>query len=246
MSPEHAISLRSQYRHQNEVAGSILAAELVVESILDLVGTTRSVVDLGGGTGAWCRAFKSRGVPRVLCLDHPTAMTSELLVAEDEFLAADLTVDCPDPVPSDLAISVEFAEHVSVRRADWVVEFLTRSAGLVVFSAAVPRQGGVGHVNEQWPAYWAELFARRGFTQLDIIRPRILHESRVPFWYRQNIFLYAVEPGRFAGLPQLLPPDFVVVHSSTLDRLQRPGLKATLRRIFPAALAAVDFRLHRR
>jgi hypothetical protein len=34
---------------------------------------------------------------------------------------------------------------------------------MVLFSAAIPAQGGTGHVNERWPGYSRALFAARGY-----------------------------------------------------------------------------------
>ena len=102
----------------------------------------------------------------------------------------------------DLAISLEVAEHLPARAGRRLVAELTRVAPIVLFSAAIPGQGGKGHVNEQWPAYWRALFNRHGFRQLDILRGHILHDDRVQWWYRQNMFLYASERG-FAQAPAL-------------------------------------------
>src|SRR5579862_3100091 len=55
----------------------------------------------------------------------------------------------------DLAMSFEVAEHLPPDAAKGFVDSLTRLAPLVLFSAAIPFQGGVGHINEQWPEYWA-------------------------------------------------------------------------------------------
>jgi len=39
---------------------------------------------------------------------------------------------------------------------------LVKAAPVVLFSAAIPLQGGTEHVNEQWQSYWAKLFAEHG------------------------------------------------------------------------------------
>jgi hypothetical protein len=233
------------YAHLPEIPGSVRAAGLVVEAVIGLLGPVNRVVDLGGGTGAWCRAFKHAGVKQVVCLDHPSARAGGLLVDSSEFYGADLTQENPDPIASDLAISVEFAEHLLPARAEWAVDFLTRSAPLVLFSAAIPGQGGVGHVNEQLPDYWADLFGQRGYAQLDVIRPLIIHDPEIPFWYRQNLFLYSPTAGRMAGRPSLLPPDFAAIHRSVLQSYRRPTLRTILRRLGPAAWEAIVFRLRR-
>ena len=72
-----------------------------------------------------------------------------------------------------------------------LVTRLTAAAPLVLFSAAIPGQPGIRHVNEQWPSYWRRLFAEQGFEQLDPLRREIRHDRRVKWWYRQNLLLYA-------------------------------------------------------
>ena len=51
------------------------------------------------------------------------------------------------------------------------VASLARHGDAVLFSAAIPFQGGAGHVNEHWPSYWAADFAVHGFVAVDTIRP---------------------------------------------------------------------------
>lgn len=58
-------------------------------------------------------------------------------------------------------------------------------------SAAAPYQGGVHHVNEQWPAYWAAKFAARDFRCFDFLRWRIWDDRRIATWYRQNLLIFA-------------------------------------------------------
>jgi len=60
----------------------------------------------------------------------------------------------------------------------------------VLFSAAIPFQGGAGHVNERWPSYWAGLFARHAFVAIDVVRPHVWNDPTVAFWYAQNTILY--------------------------------------------------------
>jgi hypothetical protein len=90
-------------------------------------------------------------------------------------------------------MSLEVAEHIPRSRAPDFVDNLVELAPVVLFSAAIPRQGGVGHVNEQWQEYWAEIFARRGYAWVDCIRGRIWSDESIPRWYRQNMLLFASE-----------------------------------------------------
>jgi hypothetical protein len=90
----------------------------------------------------------------------------------------------------DLAISLEVAEHLPRRSASGFVRSLCQLAPIVLFSAAVPGQGGEHHVNEQWPEYWRQAFANHHFVMFDPFRPLLWHDERVAFYYRQNLFLF--------------------------------------------------------
>jgi hypothetical protein len=103
-------------------------------------------------------------------------------------------VDLRQPVKvdarADLAISLEVAEHLPEESAETFVASLTGLARVVLFSAAIPRQGGTQHLNEQWPSYWAAKFAERGYRPIDVIRPKVWNIDTVSFWYKQNTLLY--------------------------------------------------------
>jgi hypothetical protein len=89
-----------------------------------------------------------------------------------------------------VAMSLETAEHLDPGNDQHFVDQLTSLASHVVFSAAIPHQGGKHHVNEQWPSYWAELFANNGYECNDCIRPKIWDNQGVEWWYRQNILCF--------------------------------------------------------
>ena len=64
-------------------------------------------------------------------------------------------------------------------------------SSVVLFSAAIPYQGGTHHVNEQWPDYWAELFARHGYVAIDCIREKVWNNQDVDWFYAQNMLVFA-------------------------------------------------------
>ena len=90
----------------------------------------------------------------------------------------------------DLVISVEKAEHLQARRQ---ASFVSRSrhGDVVLFSAAIPFQGGHHHVNEQFPDYWVERFAAHGHQVATSMRPRIWTDTDVLWWLRQNVLVFA-------------------------------------------------------
>src|SRR5690606_6408407 len=92
-----------------------------------------------------------------------------------------------------MAISLEVAEHLPEDAADIFVDSLTKHASVILFSAAIPQQGGQNHLNEQWPNYWNEKFRKKGFQAFDILRNKFWENENVRWWYRQNMMLYARE-----------------------------------------------------
>lgn len=246
---------RCGYADSFDIATTIADAQQLVPVILELTGTIpQTVVDVGGGTGIWCREFSNRGVPEAFCIDHPS-LAGNLVIPASEFIGIDLAKEFPAPIRADLAVCLEVAEHLPAERSEALIEFLTQCANVILFSAAIPGQGGQGHVNEQLPRYWAAKFLARGYSRIDAIRPMIVDNPTVSFWYRQNLTFYA-RAGAGACLLKpdtscvSIPDDFVLVHESIVAswlRLSSPPGVMGLARAIPAALfRAVARRVKRR
>ncbi|MBT0824260.1 hypothetical protein KJQ78_03160 [Campylobacter lari] len=88
-----------------------------------------------------------------------------------------------------LTQSLEVAEHIDEKFAQNFIELLTLTSDIILFSAAIPNQGGLEHINEQPPKYWANLFEKYDYLCFDI-RNLFWENDKIDFWYRQNIFLY--------------------------------------------------------
>ena len=182
-------------------ATAVGSAEVIVPLVLELTGA-RSVVDVGCGTGTWLSAFEERGVDDYIGIDGPHVESEALRIPEDRFHARNLEHSFRMERRFDLVVSLEVAEHLAEGAAPEFIESLTRLGSLVLFSAAIPFQGGAHHVNEQWPDYWAGLFGKHGFVPVDCIRRRVWDDDRVEWWYAQNTLLFA-SPERLDQLPSL-------------------------------------------
>ncbi|HEV3234434.1 MAG TPA: methyltransferase domain-containing protein, partial [Candidatus Dormibacteraeota bacterium] len=148
-----------------EEAAETSAGE-VLPMVFELVRPI-SVVDVGCWTGGWLAVARKLGVSDFLGVDAPMTDRSKLKIPEANFFPWDLNQPLRLERNFDLAISLEVAEHLGEHRSQAFVESLTSLAPVVLFSAAIPGQGGTGHVNEQWPAYWINRFEARGWTVLD-------------------------------------------------------------------------------
>jgi hypothetical protein len=85
---------------------------------------------------------------------------------------------------------MEVGEHLPESTAGDFVESLARLGPVVLFSAAIPFQGGTAHVNEQWQDYWARRFEALDFLPVDCVRAVAWNDPAVQKFYAQNALLY--------------------------------------------------------
>jgi hypothetical protein len=179
---------RHQYtnRYYREISeGAMRSARIVMEALPFQVG---SVIDVGCGVGEW-----SNGNPDYIGIDYRIDK-DKLLIPYGSYVECNLNREfVVPPKKFDLALCLEVAEHLHPSRAEPLVEYLCSLSDRVLFSAAIPYQGGSGHVNEQWQEWWAELFYKNGFGTTDNsvkLALTVVHHEEVELWYRQNMVLY--------------------------------------------------------
>lgn len=171
---------------------SVASTEVIVPLVLELF-PVRSVIDFGCGHGAWLRVFQRHGVASILGVDGRWIDENQLLIPRDCFVRHDLREPFFVGRRFELAVALEVAEHLPAPSAAAFVRSITLASPAVLFSAAIPGQCGTGHVNEQWPDYWANLFRNFGYVRLDPFRRRLWMDPRVAWYYQQNLFLYVEE-----------------------------------------------------
>ena len=184
---ENVYSPQFYAKHQG---GARQSAGVIVPLILELIHP-RSVIDIGCGVGTWLSVFKANGVDDIFGVDGPWVRRDRLEIPRDQFKSHDLTQPFDMSRQFDLVMSLEVAEHLPAESAATFVDSLTGMGPVILFSAAIPFQGGAHHVNEQWPDYWAALFARKGYRVIDAIRPRVWQNPSVEWFYAQNALLLA-------------------------------------------------------
>ncbi len=181
--------------------GASESAREVVPLVLEYLRPA-SVVDVGCGLGNWLAEFKAAGIDDILGLDGSYVDRSKLLIPADRFVPYDLGGPIDLRRHFELAVCLEVAEHLREDRACGFVQSLTRLAPVVLFSAAIPFQGGDGHLNERWPSYWRDLFLAFDYLLVDVLRKPLWDNPRVMQWYRQNMFFY-VDRRRLDDYPRL-------------------------------------------
>ncbi len=215
-----------------------MAAQIILGHVFDWLKIS-SICDVGCGVGTWLAVARALGAETVRGCEGPWAADAPLAV---EPAVIDFQ-DLEDPIALagsyDLVLCLEVAEHLSARRSDRFVVELCGLGDVVAFSAAVPAQGGTGHVNERWQSEWAALFGAQGFDVYDPLRPLIWDNDKIDWWYRQNLLLYArrgstaAQALAEAGIKR---PQYVdVVHPAMFAHAERSqlrrGLKKSIRKL---------------
>lgn len=163
----------------------------IIFPIIEHYVNIKSVIDVGCGVGAWSKFFYDKQAI-VKGYDFDWVPEKFMSVPKKEyFVACDLNERLNVKEKFDLVINIEVAEHLKPDRAKTFVADLTRLGDTILFSAAIPYQGGDGHLNEQFPEYWAQLFDQHGYKPIDIIRPQIWKNKDIAqTWVKQNMLLF--------------------------------------------------------
>ena len=170
--------------------GSKESAKEIIPIIFEFI-QPKSVIDVGCGVGTWLSVFQAHGVEDVWGIDGDYVDKNAIEIPKERFLTFDLKSSFRFNRQFDLVVSLEVGEHLPNECAETFVDSLTKLAPVILFSAAIPFQGGTQHVNEQWQDYWVKHFQNKGYVAIDCIRNRIWGNKRVEIWYAQNILIFA-------------------------------------------------------
>lgn len=165
------------------------SAKEVIHLILELL-QPKQVIDIGCNTGTWLSVFKECGVEDIWGIDGDWIDKKKLQIPEDRFLSFDLTKPFRVDRQFDLVVSLEVAEHLPSECAKTFIDSLVKLGPVILFSAAIPFQGGTHHINEQWPDYWVKHFQEKEYVVIDCIRKKIWQNANVLWWYAQNILMF--------------------------------------------------------
>ena len=166
-------------------------AATAVRAILEQWFDFQSILDLGCGTGNWLHCLSTGSNRTIQGLEMEIFDDATLSIPSSLILHLDLGRHVNLHRRFDLALCLEVAEHLDPACASTIVENCVRHSDIVLFSAALPGQQGLRHLNERPAEYWEDLFARHDYAVLDRIRPLIWNDPQIPIWYRQNLLLYA-------------------------------------------------------
>ena len=171
--------------HQIEVEEGPFATRLAQWIATELAPST--VLDIGCGPGTYVRALRAAGV------EATGIDTDDRVVGQQHLRQQSLF---KQQQQAQLVICLEVAEHIEPAKAQDVVSSVAQAVeagGMLIWSAAHPGQGGVGHINCQPKEYWAQLITAAGL-QRDTERERqmLAHISAGYHmgWFLQNAMVF--------------------------------------------------------
>jgi SAM-dependent methyltransferase len=177
----------------------------------------QSVIDIGCGLGTWLKVFQENGVVNILGVDGAEINVELLAIERKAFHSHNLCETLNLGKKFDLALCLEVAEHLPLENSDNIIDSVVNHSDVILFSAALPKQGGQNHVNEQPFSFWVKKFNERGFVVRDTFRAKIWDNENIDWWYRQNIFL--VERGNILN-QEKIPEYYHPMCYSTLSNMK--------------------------
>lgn len=175
--------------YNHAAANHNMNAASEIAPLLIKIFQPKAVADAGCGTGTFLRVFKDCGVNDITGIDGWWVNKDELLIPKENFLEYDIQQPFALNKKFDLVLCLEVAEHLAESSADGFIKSLTALGDIIIFSAAIPNQGGQNHINEQPFAYWINKFSVHGYSFKDVFRNYFWNNEKIDWWYRQNMFL---------------------------------------------------------
>jgi hypothetical protein len=215
----------------------------VVKSLFE----ASSVVDFGCGDGSWLAVWRDLGVTDLHGVDGSDVswQSGDFGGPRDHF---DLATELDLYRRFDLAMCLEVGEHLPIAASETLVSNLTRHSATVLFSAAIPGQGGIEHVNEQPPGFWIELFGHHAYRVFDVLRPMLWDNEQIEVWYRQNLLVFVETSSPVCARLSTLQgfAGHHLVHPGTLaGYTEARGVRASGAQLWAATVRASQRRLSR-
>ena len=214
--------------YKNRTANTSEASNIILKNISKSLYNVNSVFDIGCGSGAWLETAVDIFKPDML-----TGLEGEWLPQEiiNKVIKKNIAIKVgnlnselflSNVTECDLIICLEVLEHLQENTVKFICNHIFNKARYILFSAALPFQGGNGHITEKPLSFYVELMNKNGYGCNNKLRELIWTNNKIPYWYRQNIVLF--EKGAENNMS--LPID--IVHPECLRLRAKPSFSQSL------------------
>lgn len=192
---------------------SYKSATVILNQLSNYISPS-SIIDWGCGSGTWCKAAIEIWNVSIIGIDQHDFDGYQMYISQSNYRKEDIRKEIwVNKV--ELAICVEVIEHIDEYYEDAVIDNICSCSDTILFSGALPFQGGTGHINEKPYSYWVKKFRERGYNLDDRIRRDIWDNSDVEIWYRNNIML--LKKVKTIKIQEQYPLD--IIHPDMLYRI---------------------------
>jgi 2-polyprenyl-3-methyl-5-hydroxy-6-metoxy-1,4-benzoquinol methylase len=177
---------------------SVKSRDVVFDLLIahELIKAGDTIIDAGCGIGSWGYQMREKYDMRYIGIDFGVPK-DKLVILGGHYVDHDLRtpLDITESrSKKDIVLCLEVGEHLEEEHIETFIDNLCLLGGIIVFSAAIPHQGGLHHHTERWQSWWAEKFAARNYYPFwEDIRPDLRKNKDVASWYAQNIIIYCKE-----------------------------------------------------
>jgi hypothetical protein len=161
-------------------------SETIARWIADIV-QPQKVLDIGCGPGTYVDSLRALGV-------NAWGYDIDDRVEGKPFLTKQSLFDVTDW--GDLVMCFEVAEHIESERnydiVESIVDMMT-GRGILIWTAAQPGQGGVGHINCQPREFWLREFEDAGLSHDPILERSLknyIHDKPYMGWFMNNVLIF--------------------------------------------------------
>jgi len=133
-----------------------------ISSIIINQFNPKSIIDFGCGTGDILSSFEKKGIT-VLGIDGSKANRKYSKIKKENFILFDLRKKFENNKKYDICLCMEVAEHIEEKYSNNLINNLTSSSKLIIFTAAPPGQGGLDHCNEKEYHWWIKRFNQHDY-----------------------------------------------------------------------------------
>lgn len=163
------------------------------------LGMPRNMLDIGTKNGLAIEIGSKLGIE---CVGVDIALEKDKHKKNYHLLSRDITTDISEDLNKygfegkyDMIICWELAEHLEPEYSEHLVKTLVEHRnGFIIFTAAVPGQGGDGHINCQPHEYWRALFKKFGVDYHESLTLQLKetwkHCCGESTWYYSNIQIF--------------------------------------------------------